>query len=521
MFDAPVVRGGAPPTSIRWASMTDQTALDDAPAPVGNGQGRPTTPDPRERDRRASSAWRPGGSLARRFLLANVAIYLIVGLAAGAWLGGLLERGIVQQTATVTGLYVNSFTAPLLAPLASNGQLPPSTMTALDELVERPAFAQEVAELIVWSPEGTVAYHPDPSLVSERLEPGEGFAAALGGEIVAGWSDASQQEVLPGLTPRDRLLEIYVPIRDPESGRIVAVAETYKVPDALDREVGEARLTAWAVIALAITVSAAVLYGLVKRGSDRIVRQDEALAQQVTELSGLLHENEMLNERVRLAAERSTTVNERAMRRISSDLHDGPGQSLSLALLRIDGLRQDRAEVAEDEAVELAAIEAAMQEAMKDMRAIAAGLRLPELSGMSAAEVAQRAVDGHVKRSGTKVDLRVASLPEDVPLSVRVSLYRAITELLSNATRHAEGASIRATVESRGPLLCLQVRDDGPGFDPRGLSESPRLGLAGTREQAELLGGRFEVRSALGEGTTVDVCWRLHGNHPEEGEMLT
>ena len=505
--------------------MTDQTGPHDAPAAAGNEHGRATGLDLHKRRQPTVAAWRPGMSLARRFLLANVAIYLVVGIAAGFWLGGLLERGIIQQTATVTGLYVNSFIAPQLAPLATADELPPSAMSALDELSTQPAFTDEVAALIVWSPEGTVAYHPDQSLVGERFDPGDALATALGGEIVAGWSDANQLSDRAGVTPDDRLLEVYVPIREPVSGRIVAVAETYKVPDALDREVGQARLTAWAVIALAITVSAAVLYGLVKRGSDTIVRQDEALAQQVTDLSGLLRENEMLNERVRLAAERSTTVNERALRRISSDLHDGPGQSLSLALLRIDGLQRDRVEAGEaeagtDEAAELAAIEAAMQEAMKDMRAIAAGLRLPELTAMSAAEVAQRAVDGHVRRSGTTVDLRVASLPDDVPLSVRVSLYRAMTELLSNATRHAEGASIWATVESRGPLLCLQVRDDGAGFDPHKLSQSPGLGLAGTREQAELLGGRFEVRSTLGEGTTVDVCWRLHGHHLEEGDVL-
>ena len=133
---------------------------------------------------------------------------------------------------------------------------------------------------------------------------------------------------------------------------------------------------------LAIVVSAALLFGIVKRGSDTINRQEPALTRQVAELTPLLDQNAALSDRVLSAAERSTTLNERSMRRVSSDLHDGPGQMLSLALLRLDDL-QNRAEAGRAPTPdELAEVETVLREAMTDMRSVAAGLRVPELAPM-------------------------------------------------------------------------------------------------------------------------------------------
>jgi glucose-6-phosphate-specific signal transduction histidine kinase len=64
--------------------------------------------------------------------------------------------------------------------------------------------------------------------------------------------------------------------------------------------------------------------------------------------------------------------------------------------------------------------------------------------------------------------------------------------------------------------LVLEVADDGAGFDPAGLSSSQGLGLAGIREQAELLGGGFDIRSAVGSGTRLRAWWPVHSE--EEGE---
>ena len=104
-----------------------------------------------------------------------------------------------------------------------------------------------------------------------------------------------------------RLLEIYIPVREVGSDRIMGVAEFYLPPREIDRQVADARLMAWAVVSLVIIVSAALLFGIVKQGSDTIVRQEAALTRQVGELTSLVDHNATLSERVRTAAERTTT----------------------------------------------------------------------------------------------------------------------------------------------------------------------------------------------------------------------
>ena len=92
---------------------------------------------------------------------------------------------------------------------------------------------------------------------------------------------------------------------------------------------------------------------------------------------------------------------------------------------------------------------------------------------------------------------------------------RQLQESLSNATRH--GGSDRLEVELAGTGtgdgepsgLRLDVRDHGRGFDVALLGSSEGLGLAGIREQAEILGGTFDVRSSPGVGTQMRVWWPL------------
>jgi signal transduction histidine kinase len=155
-----------------------------------------------------------------------------------------------------------------------------------------------------------------------------------------------------------------------------------------------------------------------------------------------------------------------------------------------------------------------LREAMTDMRAVAAGLRLPELAPLSAEDVATRAAQDHQRRSGTTVRLTTEGVPQTVPLPVKIALFRSLQEALSNATRHghSEAVDVRLTATRRqGPArpagLSLDVRDAGTGFDPSTLARSEGLGLAGIREQAEILGGTFELRSSPGDGTEVRVWW--------------
>jgi signal transduction histidine kinase len=248
-----------------------------------------------------------------------------------------------------------------------------------------------------------------------------------------------------------------------------------------------------------------LLAGIVKRGSDTIRRQQVELERRLTQ-------NLRLHERVRQAAGRSAALNEQALRRISADLHDGPGQALALALLRLDALEApctDHDGGCARTRADFATVHSAVRDALSEIRAISAGLRLPELESLSLADVADRAIADHQRRGGVAVDHHFDGVPEQAPLPVKIALLRTLQEALSNATRHGRGSSVRVDLRGGPDSLCLRVSDRGPGFDPALAERSGRLGLAGMRERAEMLGGTFEVRSAIGQGTTVTVSWPL------------
>jgi signal transduction histidine kinase len=98
-----------------------------------------------------------------------------------------------------------------------------------------------------------------------------------------------------------------------------------------------------------------------------------------------------------------------------------------------------------------------------------------------------------------------ASMPDEV----RTAVYRILQESLSNAWKYAQTEQVEVTLELRGDRLCLEVHDDGVGFEVEshlgGHVGKGRLGLVSMRERAEEVGGTCEVESEPGQGTRVSV----------------
>jgi signal transduction histidine kinase len=454
---------------------------------------RPFTTFPRERA--VGRMWR--WSLARQFLVIHFGVALIGVLLTGIWIGNQIESTVLSRTAGVTALYVDSLITPRLQNLATSAQLSPDQVAEFDSLVTGTALGQGVVVFKIWSPDGRVLYSPDRSLIGQQFPTTDEFQTAVRGQVAADMSDLSEPENLHERALWSRLIEVYAPVRRDLDGRIIAVNEFYLAPDQLDAEISAARLRAWVIIsALGISLYA-VTAGIVKRGSDTIEQQRARLQEQVSELASL-------HERVLQAANRTTTLNEQALRRISADLHDGPGQVLALASLRMDALGR----VCGDDPDYLI-VNDALRDALKDVRSISNGLRLPELEAVAVQDILDRAINDHERRTGTWIERTYERLPARVPLAVKIAVVRTLQEALSNATRHARGADVVVRAWGQGGHLYVEIADSGPGFD---LTDAPsadsgHLGLAGMRERAELLGGSFTVRTAPRAGTTVRACW--------------
>lgn len=451
-------------------------------------------------------------SLAARFLLANLLVLLGAGVVLGAWVGQQIEMGVLTRTAAVTALYVDSVVSPELQGLARSGTLDESRVQTLDRLTVRADLGQHIVSLKIWATDGTVLYSPVRSLIGAQFPVEGGLARAVRGEVAAEMSDLSEQENGYERTHWTHLVEIYAPVRADVGGEILGVMEIYQLPTDLEAEVRSSQLRSWGIVALTMAVTYGLFAGIVRGGSDTIARQGSALAARVLELQRVLAENRRLQTRIAQAARRSTTLNELSRRRISADLHDGPGQVLALALLRLeDG--PSRGPISE---ADLATVRRAVNDALVDIRAIAADLRMPALAPLAVRDIAERAIYDHERRTGTAVRLDVGELRAEVPLATKIALLRTLQEALSNATRHGKGlgVTVRLRAEDR---LQLEVSDAGPGFDPTAPEQEEHLGIAGMRERTEILGGSFSITSTPGAGTTVRAAWPLL-DAPEDAE---
>jgi signal transduction histidine kinase len=453
-----------------------------------------------------------GLSLARRYLLLSLVFVVIGGGVVAFALGQLIETSAINRTTSVTALYVESFVAPELQGLATSSDLTPVEVAALQRLLTDSPLGQAVVSFRVWSTDGRVLYSPFPELIGQRFDmSGERGAAARGG-VIGDISDLSDPENVYERARWSHLIELYLPVRASGSDRVIAVAEFYQLPDELEAEVNRDRLIAWGLVAGATVLAYLALVRVVRQGSETILRQQGELRERVDELSSLLDRNAQLSDRIRHAAARSTALTELERRRIGADLHDGPSQALAFAMLRLDDVGGGLGAAGESTDANLQAVRGALEDALTDMRTIAAGLRTPELEHAEPAEIVRRAVAEHERRSGSQADVDVEGIPAGAPLATKIALYRILSEALSNAARHGAGAGVAVRVTEADPgWLTLEVRDTGPGFDSRRRPGEGHLGLAGMRERTELLGGHFELESEPGAGTRLWASLPLTG----------
>ena len=353
-------------------------------------------------------------SLAQRFMLTSLLI-LIAGMAGiGVWIGNEIKNGVIHRAGATTALYVDSFVAPILQELGSTGTLSPEHHAKLETLLQDTPLGQQIVTFRVWDPTGKVIFSTDNTTAGKTFPISEGLAQAIWGQVSSEVSQLEEEENAQQRTIRSELLETYSPVRLSGTNQVIAVAEFYQTVDALNQEIAAAQRRSWLVVG-AVTLGIYVLLaGFVQRASDTIERQRTMLNSQISRLTELLAQNKELHDRVRRAAGSVATLNERFLRRIGSELHDGPAQDLGLALLKLDALigRGEQGQAAPEFVQELTVIQSSLQNAQKEVRAISTGLSLPQLAELSLPQAVIRAVRAHERRTGSRVELDVALLPE-------------------------------------------------------------------------------------------------------------
>jgi signal transduction histidine kinase len=449
-------------------------------------------------------------SLTAQFTLVAASVVSITMAVLAVWIAAQIESGVVTNTAAAAALYMDRFIEPFVQDLADKPGLSRASQDALSALMKSHELGERIVEMKIWRPDGTVVFSNVDALNGQRLPISDSLHEALKGAVVSEFDHLDDEENVTERNFGMPLLEIYSPVRDTKTGRIIAVAEFYQRGDELKSQLIYAQLEGIGMVGGLSLLMLGALIGIVRRGNSTIVSQQRALNARIQDLSQSLALNEELRQRVAESFSRASENDERSLRRVSAELHDGPVQLIGLALLRLDEIDSpSRERSAKRAATAVEIIRGALREALTEIRGLSKGLALPELEKLSFEDALELAIAKHERRSGTTVSVHFADNLPPVPCSVKTCVYRFVQESLNNAYRHAGGAGQRVAACWDGARLEVEVADSGPG-----ISGKNGLGLPGMRDRIESIGGTMLVETGVGAGTRLRACFTL--NEPAE-----
>jgi signal transduction histidine kinase len=203
--------------------------------------------------------------------------------------------------------------------------------------------------------------------------------------------------------------------------------------------------------------------------------------------------------------QRSVEASELERRRWARELHDDSLQELAAIKLRLGALARAKPE----QLPELVAMAVDHVDAsIRAMRNLITDMRPAALDQLGVAPALEALVERAAALSDLEIDLRVdlAADPDDphdrrLAPAIETTVYRVVQEALTNVAKHSGAAHATVSVLERDGRIEVTVADDGRGFS--GEDETDGFGLIGMRERIRLAGGRHEIDSAPGRGTTV------------------
>ncbi|MDX6598952.1 MAG: hypothetical protein QOE87_2839 [Gaiellales bacterium] len=254
-----------------------------------------------------------------------------------------------------------------------------------------------------------------------------------------------------------------------------------------------------AAVAAPITVEG-TLWGVVLAGWTEPVAvsaDTEARIEEFTELVGTAIAN--ATSRTELIASRARIVaaGDESRRRIERDLHDGAQQRLVTIGMELSGAERATPPELTELKAQLARAGTGVAHALQDLQEISRGIHPAVLShgGLGPA------LKGLARRSPIPVELELG-VRGRFPERLEVAVYYVVAEALTNAAKHAQASVVHIDLHADDAVLELSIRDDGLG----GADSRKGSGLIGLADRVEALGGRIEIASPPGGGTSLRIA---------------
>jgi two-component system sensor histidine kinase DegS len=203
------------------------------------------------------------------------------------------------------------------------------------------------------------------------------------------------------------------------------------------------------------------------------------------------------------SVEMLVNAQETERQRLSRQMHDGPAQALSNFILQTEIAMRLMDIDAGQAREELNNLKASAMGTFQKVRNFIFELRPMMLDDLGLAPTIRRYADAFKEQAGLDVSVTITGQERRLEPYLEVMLFRAIQELLGNAARHSQASLVKVILDLGEDRVRVSVDDNGRGFDPDSVQQGNNLGLKLIRERTEMLGGTFEIDSAVGKGARV------------------
>ncbi|QQE73813.1 sensor histidine kinase [Brevibacillus composti] len=219
--------------------------------------------------------------------------------------------------------------------------------------------------------------------------------------------------------------------------------------------------------------------------------------EQVASLQRLSNHNAALAEQLK-----HTAVTEERQR-LARELHDAVSQQLFAIAMTTAAMKRLVEKNPQRAAQQIELVEEMAAAAQSEMRALLLHLRPATLQNKTLKEAIQDLLEELTRKNAMDISWEIEDT-SNLPSGIEDHLFRILQESLSNTLRHARASQIQVKLFTLQGQVRMRIVDDGVGFDPDG-EKLTSYGLRTMRERVAELGGSFDIYSAVGKGTQIEV----------------
>jgi signal transduction histidine kinase len=221
---------------------------------------------------------------------------------------------------------------------------------------------------------------------------------------------------------------------------------------------------------------------------------------------GLLSEARSMQLRLRHLSHQVLSAQEAERKEISRELHDEIVQTLTGINVQLASLKIESGVSTTSFAKHIGYTQRLVEKSVDIVHRFARDLRPTLLDDLGLIPALHAYLKGFTTRTGLQVDFSTFAEVEKLSNDKRTVLYRVAQAALINIAQHAKASQVSMSIKSLPQAVLMVIKDDGKSFDVAHVLDSrrnKRLGLIGMRERVEMVGGKFQVESAPGHGTTI------------------